>query len=335
TPRRRFILADCPGHAQYTRNMVTGASTADVALILVDARNGVIEQSRRHAVIASLLRIPHTVVCVNKMDLVGWDESVFDEIVRDFSSLPLDDVAFVPMSALHGENVVERSEHMPWYAGPPLLQYLEELQVAGDRNLHDFRFPVQWVIRPMTEEHHDYRAYAGQVASGVIRPGDEVTVLPSGRRTRVAAIDTQSGELDEAFPPLSVSLRLEDDVDVSRGDLITLAGQEPPQARELEATICWMSERPLEPRGRYRLKQTTRTVPARVETIEARFDVNTLEELPTENLGLNDIGRVRLRLGQPLFADPYEHNRVTGSFILIDESTGDTAGAGMVLATSA
>ncbi len=225
TPRRKFILADTPGHEQYTRNMVTGASTADVALILVDARNGVIEQSRRHAIIASLLRIPHAVVCVNKMDLVDWDESVFDEIVREFASLPLEDVTFVPISALHGDNVVERSERMPWYAGPPLLQYLEELQVAGDRNLDDFRFPVQWVIRPMTDEHHDYRAYAGQVASGVMRPGDEVVVLPSGRRTRVAAIDTQDGELDEAFPPLSVSLRLEDDVDVSRGDLITLAGR--------------------------------------------------------------------------------------------------------------
>jgi sulfate adenylyltransferase large subunit len=334
TPRRKFILADTPGHEQYTRNMVTGASTADVALILVDARNGVIEQSRRHAVIASLLRIPHAVVCVNKMDLVDWDESVFDEIVREFASLPLADVTFVPISALHGDNVVERSERMPWYAGPPLLQYLEELQVAADRNLDDFRFPVQWVIRPMTDEHHDYRAYAGQVASGVIRPGDEVVVLPSERRTRIAAIDTQGGELDEAFPPLSVALRLEDDVDVSRGDLITLAGQEPPQARELEATICWMSERPLEPRGRYRLKHTTRTVSARVEAIEARVDVNTLDEGAADQLGLNDIGRVRLRLGQPLFADPYEDNRVTGSFILIDETTGDTAGAGMVLSVA-
>jgi sulfate adenylyltransferase large subunit len=335
TPKRKFILADTPGHEQYTRNMVTGASTADVALILVDARNGVVEQSRRHAVIASLLRIPHAVVCVNKMDLVDWDESVFDEIVREFASIPLEDVTFVPISALHGDNVVDRSERLPWYAGPPLLQYLEELQVAADRNLHDFRFPVQWVIRPMTDEHHDYRAYAGQVASGVIRPGDEVTVLPSGRRTRVAGIDTQSGELDEAFPPLSVSLRLEDDVDVSRGDLIALAGEEPPQARELEATICWMSERPLEPRGRYRLKHTTRTVPARIEAIEARVDVNTLEDGPAERLELNDIGRVRLRLGQPLFADSYERNRVTGSFILIEESTGDTAGAGMVLDVTA
>ncbi len=334
TPKRKFILADTPGHEQYTRNMVTGASTADVALILVDARNGVIEQSRRHAIIASLLRIPHAVVCVNKMDLVDWDESVFDDVVRAFASLPLDDVTFVPISALHGDNVVERSERMPWYAGPPLLQYLEELQVAGDRNLHDFRFPVQWVIRPMTDEHHDYRAYAGQVASGVVRPGDEVIVLPSGRRTRVAAIDTQGGELDEAFPPLSVALRLEDDVDVSRGDLITLVGEEPAQARELEAMICWMHERPLEPRGRYRLKHTTRTVSARVEAIEARVDVNTLAEGAADQLGLNDIGRVRVRLGQPLFADPYERNRVTGSFILIDESTGDTAGAGMVLASS-
>jgi sulfate adenylyltransferase subunit 1 (EFTu-like GTPase family) len=260
---------------------------------------------------------------------------VFDEIVREFASLPLEDVAFVPLSALHGDNVVESSPNTPWFAGPPLLQYLEELQVAGDRNFDDLRFPVQWVIRPMTDEHHDYRAYAGQLASGVIRPGDEVVVLPSGRRTRVAALDTMGGELDEAFPPLSLSVRLEDDVDVSRGDMLVRAGDEPAQARELVATICWMSERPLEPRGRYRLKHTTRAVPARVEAIETRLDVNTMVEEPTELLSLNDIGRVRLRLGQPLFADPYERNRVTGSFILIDESTGDTAGAGMILSTSA
>jgi sulfate adenylyltransferase large subunit len=335
TPRRKFILADTPGHEQYTRNMVTGASTADVALILVDARNGVIEQSRRHAFIASLLRIPLAVVCVNKMDLVDWDEAVFDEIVREFSSLPLKDVTFVPLSALRGDNVVERSPNTPWYDGPPLLQYLEELQVAGDRNLDDFRFPVQWVVRPMTDEHHDYRAYAGTVASGVVRPGDEVVVLPSGKRTRVAGIDTMGGELDEAFPPLSVSLRLEDDVDVSRGDMIVHAGDEVVQARELEATVCWMHERPLEPRGRYRLKHTTRVVPVRVEEIEALVDVNTLQDVPAERLELNDIGRLRLRLGQPVFADPYESNRITGSFILIDESTGDTAGAGMVTGSSA
>ena len=325
TPRRKFILADTPGHEQYTRNMVTGASTADVALILVDARNGVVEQSRRHAAIASLLRIPHTVVCVNKMDLVDFDESAFDDIAGEF---PEADV--LPISALYGDNVVERSARTPWYDGPSLLRWLEELEVAGDRNLDDFRFPVQWVIRPMSDEHHDHRSYAGQVAGGVVHPGDEVVVLPSGRETRVAAIDTEDGELDEAFPPLSVALRLEDDLDVSRGDMIVHAGDEPAGVRELEATVCWMHERPLAPGARYKLKHTTRSVPARVESVDSRLDVNTLADEPARELALNDIGRVRLRLGQPVFADPYARNRVTGSFILIDEETGDTAGAGLV-----
>jgi sulfate adenylyltransferase large subunit len=337
TPTRKFVLADAPGHEQYTRNMVSGASTADVALILVDARNGVIEQSRRHALIASLLRIPHTVVCVNKMDLVGFDERVFDDIVHDFSALAarLDvaDVSFVPVSALHGDNVVERSHHMPWYEGPSLLRWLEDLQVAGDRNLDDLRFPVQWVIRPMSDEHHDYRGYAGQVASGVVHPGDHVVVLPSGVETRVASIDTADGQLEEAFPPLSVTLRLEGELDVSRGDMLAHPGEAPPQARSLDATICWMSERPLVPGARYRLKHTTRTVPARVEAIEARTDVGTLDEEPAPpELRLNDLGRVRLRLAQPVFCDSYARNRATGSFILIDETTGDSAGAGMVRA---
>ena len=330
TSKRKFILADTPGHEQYTRNMVTGASTADVALILVDARNGVVEQSRRHALIASLLRIPHILVCVNKMDLVGYDQSVFAEVAREF---PEADV--IPVSALHGDNVVERSPRMDWYVGPPLLEWLEGLQVASDRNLDDFRFPVQWVVRPMSDEHHDYRGYAGQVASGVVKPGDEVTVLPGGRSTRIASIDTADGELDEAFPPLSVTLRLEEEIDVSRGDLLVpagaAAGEPPRESREPEATICWMSERPLTAGARYRLKHTSRTVPARIESIEARVDVNTLGEEHAAELALNDIGRVRLRLGQPLYFDPYERNRVTGSFILIDEASGDTAGAGMLL----
>jgi bifunctional enzyme CysN/CysC len=337
TPGRKFVLADTPGHEQYTRNMVTGASTADVALILVDARKGVAEQTRRHAVIASLLRIPHVLVCVNKMDLVRFEQQVFQEIVEDFSRsaarLAIDDMAFVPISALHGDNVVERSTRMDWYEGPALLEWLDELEVAGDRNLDELRFPVQWVIRPMTDEHHDYRGYAGQIAGGIVRPGDDVMVLPSGLETRVEAVETEDGPLDEAFPPLSVTLRLEDELDVSRGDMIVDAGSAPEPARTLEATVCWMSERPLTPGGRFKLKHTTRTVPARVEAIESRIDVTSLHEEETTELGLNDVGRVRLRLGQPLFADPYERNRVTGSFILIDEATNDTAGGGMVTAT--
>jgi bifunctional enzyme CysN/CysC len=327
TPRRKFILADTPGHEQYTRNMVTGASTADIALILVDARKGVVEQSRRHALIASLLRIPHILLCVNKMDLVDFDQRTFQDLAAEF---PEADV--IPISALHGDNVVDQSPRMPWYVGPSLLEWLEQLEVAGDRNLTDLRFPVQWVIRPMSDEHHDYRGYAGRVASGVVKPGDEVKVLPGGFRTRVAAIDTEDGELDEAFPPLSVTLRLEDDVDVSRGDMLVSAEDGPLELREAEAAVCWMSERPLRAGARYKLKHTSRTVPAKIEAIEARIDVNTsVEDVAADELGLNDIGRVRLRLGQPVFCDPYERNRETGSFILIDESTNDTAGAGMVL----
>jgi sulfate adenylyltransferase large subunit len=325
TPKRRFILADTPGHEQYTRNMVTGASTADVAMILVDARKGVVEQSRRHHAIASLLRIPHVVVCVNKMDLVGFDPAVFAAVAAE---LPEADV--IPISALHGDNVTAPSARTPWYDGPPLLRWLEDLEVGGDRNLDDLRFPVQWVIRPMSDEHHDYRGYAGQVASGVVRPGDQVVALPSGRTTRVAAIDTADGELDEAFPPLSVTLRLEDPVDVSRGDMLARPGDAPPPRIELEATVCWMSERPLAAGTRWRLKHTTRAVPARVEAIEGRLDVNTLTEHEASELRLNDLGRIRVRLGQPVLADPYERNRVTGSFVMIDEATGDTAAAGMV-----
>jgi bifunctional enzyme CysN/CysC len=336
TPRRKFIIADTPGHPQYTRNMVTGASTADLALILVDARNGVVEQSRRHAFIASLLRIPHLVLCVNKMDLVDFDEEVFERICSDFSGwaakLDVTDVTFIPISALHGDNVVERSELMPWYEGPPLLYHLEHVHVASDRNLVDARFPVQWVIRPMSDEYHDYRGYAGEVASGVFRAGDEVVVLPSGLETRIAGIDTYDGPLEEAFPPLSVTVRLEDDLDVSRGDMICRLHNRPIETRELEAMVCWMSERPLLPSGRYRIKHTTRTVLAKADELRYRIDVNTLhrhEDVTT--LSLNEIGRLRLRLSSPLFLDEYRRNRTTGSFILIDESTNDTVGAGMVL----
>jgi bifunctional enzyme CysN/CysC len=336
TPRRKFIIADTPGHEQYTRNMVTGASTADLALVLVDARKGVLEQSRRHAFIASLLRIPHLVVCVNKMDLVEFDQTVFDRITAEFSGwlakLDIHDVTFIPISALHGDNVVDRSERMPWYAGTSLLYHLEHVHVASDRNLRDPRFPVQWVVRPMSDEHHDYRGYAGEVASGVLRAGDEVVVLPSGRTSRIASIDTFEGELDEAYPPLSVTLHLEDDIDVSRGDMICRSENRPTEAREIDAMVCWMSERPLTPSSRYRIKHTTRTALAKVDEVRYRIDVNSLHrEQEANGLELNEIGRLRLRLSSPLFVDEYRRNRATGSFILIDESTNDTVGAGMVL----
>jgi bifunctional enzyme CysN/CysC len=336
TPRRKFIIADTPGHEQYTRNMVTGASTADLALILLDARKGVLEQSRRHAFIASLLRIPHLVVCVNKMDLVDWDQELFDRICSEFTGwaakLDVQDMTFIPISALHGDNVVERSRNMSWYEGPSLLYHLEHVHVASDRNLQDARFPVQWVTRPMSDQLHDYRGYAGEVASGVFRTGDEVVVLPSGLTSRIAGIDTYEGELDEAYPPLSVTLRLEDDIDISRGDMISRPANRPKEAQNIDAMVCWMSERPLSPGGRYRIKHTSRTALARVEHVIYRIDVNSLHRNQDANgLELNEIGKLRLRLSAPLLMDEYRRNRTTGSFILIDESTNDTVGAGMVL----
>jgi sulfate adenylyltransferase large subunit len=335
TARRKFIIADTPGHEQYTRNMVTGASTADLSVVLVDARKGQSEQTRRHAYIASLLRIPHLVVCVNKMDLVGYDETVFDRIVDELTDwaarLEIADLTFIPISALHGDNVVERSEAMGWYGGPPLLYHLEHVCIAPDRNLADVRFPVQWVIRPMNAEHHDYRGYAGQVAGGVLRPGDEVVALPSGRRTRIAGIDTYAGEVAGAFPTMSVTLRLEDDLDVSRGDMICQVDDRPDTTRELDAMVCWMSDAPLRPGARYAIKHTTSSARAVVGELEYRVDVNTLDHEAADALALNEIGRVRLRTSSPLFVDPYSRNRTTGSFILIDEATNDTVGAGMVL----
>jgi bifunctional enzyme CysN/CysC len=339
TPRRSFIIADTPGHPQYTRNMVTGASTADLAVVLVDARKGVLEQSRRHAFIASLLRVPHIVVAVNKMDLVGFDEVVYDQIVEEFtgfaSKLEIADLSAIPVSALHGDNIVDRSEHMPWYDGPSLLYHLEHVHIASDRNLIDCRLPVQWVVRPMSEEHHDYRGYAGQIASGVFKPGDEVVVLPSGVETRIAAIESLDGPVEEAYPPLSVTLLLEDPVDISRGDFICRPHNQPHPVREVEAMVCWLSERPLSARGRYTLKHTSRQVRAVVEELRYRVDVNTLhrDESATE-LGLNEIGRLHLRTSAPLLADDYRRNRATGAFILIDEDTNDTVGAGMMLASS-
>jgi bifunctional enzyme CysN/CysC len=337
TPHRRFIIADTPGHEQYTRNMVTGASTADLAVVLVDARKGVLAQSRRHAFISSLLHIPHLVVCVNKMDLVDFDEAVFDAVVEDFGAfaarLEVPDVTFIPVSALLGDNVVERSESMPWYQGPPLLYHLEHVHIASDRNLIDARFPVQWVIRPHSSGG-DYRAYAGQVAGGILRPGDDVVVLPGGQRTTIAGIDTFDGPLQEAFPPMSVALRLADDLDVGRGSTIVRPHNLPTVSSSFECLLCWMSERPLDPARRYLVKHTTRT--AAVGSVEVRYaiDVTSLHRDETATtLALNDLGRVRLELASPLVFDSYRRNRVTGSLIVVDEATHETVAAGVVLDT--
>jgi sulfate adenylyltransferase large subunit len=341
TPRRRFQLADAPGHVQYTRNMVTGASTADVAVILLDARQGVVEQTRRHAYIASILEIPHVVFAVNKMDLVNFSQQRFDEIVTELEELNAQlgthDPKAIPMSALRGDNVVDGcAESMPWWHAPPLLEFLEEIQIATDRNLEDRRFPVQWVIRPMSDEHHDYRGYAGRVASGIWRAGDEVVVLPSGLRTRVEAVENADGPLAAAVPPMSITVRLEDDVDVSRGNMLADPARPPVVAREVEARVCWMSERPLEPGAKIGVKHTTRAVRGLVEELVSIVDIRTLEDVAAPaRLGLNDIGLVRLRLSEPLCVDPYAENRETGAFILIEEATNDTVGAGMVVRASA
>jgi sulfate adenylyltransferase subunit 1 (EFTu-like GTPase family) len=361
TPKRRFIIADCPGHRQYTRNMVTGASSADVAVILLDARKGVLEQSKRHAFISALLGIPKLVVAVNKMDLVDYSQERFEEVVAEFESFAPNlreggrragdqyEIIYMPISALNGDNVVERSERMPWYDGPVLLELLEQVEVAYDHPYdRPARFPVQWVIRPTatvtvngssatanggTTSVGDYRGYAGQLASGALRKGDAVTVLPSGRMTKIAAIDTFDGELEEAMAPMSLTLRLEDDLDVSRGETICRPDEAPTVARELEADVCWMAERPLRPGGRYVIKQTTRNATAIVDAIADHVDVDTLERgAPPAELGLNDIGRVRLRTSAPLVFDPYASNRRTGSFILIDEASNETVGAGMIAA---
>jgi sulfate adenylyltransferase large subunit len=336
TPRRRFQLADAPGHVQYTRNMVTGASTADVAVILVDAREGVIEQTRRHSYIVSMLELPHVVYTVNKMDLVDYSEERFDEIVRDLSELGsrlgVHDARMIPISALKGDNVVDRTDAMPWYEGPTLLEHLETIELAADANLSDRRLPVQWVIRPMAEEHHDYRGYAGQVAGGTWREGDEVVVLPSGLRSRVARVDGADGE---AIPGQSVTILLADDVDVSRGDMLADPASPPVVARELTARVCWLSERPVEDRARLLVKHTTRSVTARLEEIVSVVDIATLEDRPAPGrMELNDLGLVRFRLAERLAVDPYARNRATGAFVLIDEATNETVGAGMVVDAS-
>jgi bifunctional enzyme CysN/CysC len=340
TPRRKFIIADTPGHIQYTRNMVTGASTADLALILVDARKGLVEQSRRHAFLCSLLRVPHLVLCVNKMDLVDYDQGVYEAIADEFScfAMKLDapDLTVVPISALHGDNIVARSAKMPWYDGPSLLHHLEHVHIASDRNLVDVRFPVQYVIRPQSTVVSDYRGYAGQVASGVLKPGDEVMVLPSGFTSRIAGIDTADGPVEEAYPPMSVTVRLEDEIDVGRGDLICRPHNRPAVAQDIEAMICWMDEsRPLTVGGKYAVKHTTRSARAIVRGLQYRLDVNSLHrDESAQSLALNEIGRVRLRTTVPLLADEYRRNRTTGGFILIDEGTNRTVAAGMIIEAS-
>ena len=335
TPARKFIIADTPGHIQYTRNMVTGNSTADLTMVLVDARKGIVEQTRRHAFLASLLRVPHLLVCVNKMDLVDYDQAVFDAICEEFtafaSRLEVADMTFIPISALQGDNVVQRSANMAWYEGASLLHHLETVYIASDRNLIDPRMPVQWVVRPQATEWHDYRGYSGRVEGGVFRPGDEVLVLPSGLTTTVAAIDTYDGAVDEAFPPMSVTMRLVDDIDVSRGDMICRPHNRSAVGQDLDAMVCWMTDRPLQEGDFLALKHTTRWVRAVVRDLQYRLDVNTLHrDEGASTLTLNDVGRVALRVTQPLFYDGYRRNRQTGSFILATEDTNITAGAGML-----
>jgi bifunctional enzyme CysN/CysC len=341
TPKRKFVIADTPGHTQYTRNMVTGASTADLALILIDARKGILEQSRRHAFLSSLLGIPHLVLCVNKMDLVDWSEARFDEIkdeFRDFAAkLDVHDLTFIPISALHGDNVVERSHNTPWYEGTSLLHHLEEVHIASDRNLIDARLPVQYVIRPQNQTHadlHDYRGYAGTVAGGVLKPGDEVVVLPSGFTSAISSIDTPDGPVEEAFAPMAVTVRLADDIDVSRGDMIARRRNQPHVGQDIEAMVCWLSEASSLRRGaKLALKHTTRWVRALVKDLQYQLDVNTLHRHEgVEALSLNEIGRVTLRTTQPLLFDEYRRNRTTGSFILVDETTHTTVAGGMILA---
>jgi bifunctional enzyme CysN/CysC len=340
TPHRDFVIADCPGHVQYTRNAITGASTADLAIVLVDARYGVVEQTRRHSLLMSLLGVPHLLIAVNKMDLVDHSEARFDEVRQEFTEfaarLDLRDVTFIPISALAGDNVVDRSENMPWYQGPTLLHHLETVYTGSDDNLIDVRFPVQYVVRPQRVEHRDYRGYAGTVAAGTLRPGDEVMVLPSGLTTHIERIDTADGPVAEARPSMAVTLVLTDDLDISRGDMICRPANHPTPSQDLDAMVAWMdSDHPLALRKVYTLKHTTRAVRAMVTDLRYRLDVHSLHrDESVSQLVLNEIGRVTLRSTSPLFADDYRHNRVTGSFVLIDEGTNQTAAAGM-LRTSA
>ncbi|MEO9805409.1 MAG: GTP-binding protein [Reichenbachiella sp.] len=336
TPKRKFIIADTPGHIQYTRNMVTGASTANCALLLVDARKGVIEQTQRHSIIASLLQIPHVVVCVNKMDLVDHSQEVFEKIKEDYeafaSKLEVKDVRFIPISALNGDNVVNRSENMPWYEGSTLLYTLENIHIGSDHNHIDCRFPVQTVIRPKNDKYHDYRGYAGRIASGVFKPGDEVTVVPSGFSSKIKSIDTFNGEVEEAFAPMSVSIQLEDDIDVGRGDMIVRTNNKPEPMQDIEAMICWLNPQGPKPRAKYLLRHTTAEAKTMIKEISYKLDISTLHRNEKDkDITANDICKMKLRTTKPLLADSYKKNRITGSLILVDEATNETVAAGMIV----
>lgn len=336
TPRRKFIIADTPGHIQYTRNMVTGASTANLAIILVDARNGVVEQTKRHAYIASLLQLPHIAVCINKMDLVNWDEATYERIKADFTEvaakLDVQDVHFIPISALQGDNVVNKSENMPWYGGSTLLYLLETLHIASDRNMIDARFPVQYVVRPNSDEFHDYRGYAGRLAGGILRKGDKVAVLPSGFNSKIKSLSIGEQQMDEVFAPMSIAVELEDDIDISRGDMIVRENNLPTVSQDVEAMMCWFNEKPMNLGGKYLIKHTSRDSRCIVKELRYKMDINQLvRNLDDKNFKMNDIGRVVIRTQSALFYDSYRKNRVTGSFILVDEGTNETVAAGMII----
>ena len=338
TPKRKFIIADTPGHIQYTRNMVTGASTANLAIVLIDARKGVIEQTCRHSFIANLLRIQHVVVCVNKMDLVDWDEQVFDKIVADFKQFAsrLDnivEVTFIPASALIGDNIVDKSENMQWYQGPTLLYHLETVYIGADENHVEARFPVQWVIRPHSDKYHDFRGFAGRVAGGVFKPGDDVTVLPSGFTSKIKAIESMDGPQAEVFAPMSATITLEDEIDMSRGDMLVKANNQPEPTQDIDAMICWFdSDKKLSGSGKFILRHTTKEVKAIVTEVCYKVDINTLHKVEDDlTFSLNDIGRIKVRTSAPLIADSYKSNRITGSFVLIDELTNATVAAGMII----
>ncbi len=336
TPKRKFIIADTPGHVQYTRNMVTGASTANLAIILVDARNGVLEQTIRHSYIATLLGIPHVLICVNKMDLMDYSQEVFDQIKEQFTPfrehLNIGDVRFIPISALKGDNVVERSSIMEWYDGPTLLEMLENIDIHQDADLKNRRFPVQYVIRPQREEFHDYRGYAGRIAGGIWHPGEKVTVLPSGIETTLEAIDTMTGELEEAFPPQSVAFRLAHDIDISRGDMIVPSEDRPVTAQEIDVMVCWLSEKPMVLGGKYVIRHTTSELRGIIRSLKYKVNINNLEQnLDDQSVGLNEIARITVKTSKPVFYDPYRENRITGSIIIIDEGTNNTVGAGMII----
>ena len=336
TPKRKFIIADTPGHIQYTRNMVTGASTANLALLLVDARHGIIEQTKRHAFIASLLQIPHIAVCVNKMDLVNYSEEAFKKIKADFedfaSKLEIKDVRFIPISALNGDNVVDRSENMDWYEGSTLMHLLENIHIGSDQNHVDCRFPVQFVVRPQSKDHPDYRGYAGRIEGGVFKPGDDVTVLPSGFTSKIKSIDTFEGEVAEAFSPMSVCMTLTDNIDISRGDMLVRENNKPTIEQDIDVMICWMNEKKMIPKGKYTIRHTSQTARCIIKEVKYKMDINTLHRMEDEKeIGLNDIGRITIRTTKPLFFDSYRRNRNTGSIILVDEATNETVAAGMIV----